>query len=68
MTRYFVDIPSNSPDGICKFIESFDTREEAIAYAKENFGADDQGNVCLVIEVDIDEEEEDEDWDDEEEE
>lgn len=44
---YYVDIPnSNSEEWIS--IESFKTREEAIAYAIEKFGADVDGNVSLI--------------------
>ena len=50
---FYVDIPKE--DNIDQFSEGeflnvaqFETREEAIAFAKEHFGADDNGMISLV--------------------
>ena len=44
---FYVDIPNlHSEDWIN--VASFTTRPKAIAFAKERFGADDEGRVCLV--------------------
>jgi len=49
---YYVDIPTSecidNPDGAYKNVGVFKTRAEAIAFAKEHFGADEHGNVNLV--------------------
>ena len=48
----YVDIPQAScvsdADGSFKSIAEFETRQEAIAFCQEHFGADDQGRVQLV--------------------
>jgi hypothetical protein len=47
-----VDIPrinhSGRPEEYWRTVEYFKTKEEAIAYAREHFGADEEGRVCLV--------------------
>ncbi len=45
--RFYVDIPNADSEEWIN-IDTFDTREEAIAFAKEKFGADDNGNVSLI--------------------
>ncbi len=51
---YWVDIPQKSnvdllcDDGAFVNVGEFKTRKEAIAFAKECFGADDNGMICLV--------------------
>jgi hypothetical protein len=49
---YYVDIPTadciDNPDGAYKHVATFPTKKEAIAFAREHFGADDNGNVSLV--------------------
>jgi hypothetical protein len=49
---YYVDIPTSecidNLDGAYKNVGVFKTRAEAIAFAKEHFGADEHGNVNLV--------------------
>ena len=42
---YSVDLPDHN--GLINYGD-FDTREEAIKYAQEHFGADENGCVCLV--------------------
>lgn len=43
---YTVDLPK--ADGTWEEDETFDTEEEAIAYVKERYGADDEGRIFLV--------------------
>ena len=49
---YWVDIPQESniydDDGAFKNVGEFKTREEAIAFAMEWFGADETGKISLV--------------------
>lgn len=49
---WYVDIPSEAavddPEGPFINVGTFDTKEAAIAFAKDKFGADDEGKVCLV--------------------
>jgi hypothetical protein len=47
--HYAVDIPNPniaSKEWIC--IEYFETKQGAINFAKETFGADNEGRICLV--------------------
>jgi len=48
----WVDIPQKSnigeDDGGYLNVAEFKTRQEAIAFAREHFGADENGMVCLV--------------------
>jgi hypothetical protein len=50
--NYYVDLPSidgiGNPDCPMIAVDNFPTREEAIAFAREHFGADDEGRICLV--------------------
>jgi hypothetical protein len=50
---FYVDIPTedciNNPDGAYKNVATFDTKEAAIKWAQEQFGADKQGRVQLVV-------------------
>lgn len=52
MSYYYVDIPSlecvDNPDGAWKNVATFKTREEALKFAQEHFGADENGTVKLV--------------------
>ena len=49
---YWVDIPQKSNigdnDGAYLPVAEFKTRHEAIAFAREHFGADETGKVSLV--------------------
>ncbi len=49
---YYVDIPSiecvNNPDGPYISVAQFATKEEAIAFAQEQFGADENGQIQIV--------------------
>jgi len=50
---FFVDIPQmrgNNGSDEWRNIATFHSREEAIQFAKDNFGADDNGMVCLISE------------------
>lgn len=49
---YYVDLPIKagieSEDNSWEGIKTFETREEAIAFVQEHWGADENGNVSLV--------------------
>lgn len=49
---YWVDIPTvdciDNEEGSYKNVAGFCSKEAAIAYAMEHFGADEEGRVCLV--------------------
>ena len=49
---FYVDIPTeecvNNVNGAWKNVAHCSTREEAINFAREHFGADEEGRVCLV--------------------
>lgn len=47
---FYVDIPQEGTDE-WKNIESFKNREDAIAFAQEKFGADENGMVSLISEI-----------------
>jgi hypothetical protein len=50
--RYAVDIPDSfNPEREWVNMAYFDTREEAIEYAMQTFGADAEGRVGLVTEI-----------------
>lgn len=50
--RFIVDIP-NKEQVFADEVFSADTKEEAIAWIRENIGhCDDDGNICLLTEVD----------------
>lgn len=47
--EFAVDLPNPQDiDGEWVNVEYFDTRQEAIDFCKEHFGADDNGCICLV--------------------
>ncbi len=50
--EYYVDIPVResveNEDQHMTCVASFSSREAAIAYAQKHFGADENGNICLV--------------------
>jgi hypothetical protein len=50
--NFYVDIPTteciDNPEGAYKNVATFKTRAEALAFATEQFGADENGNVNLV--------------------
>jgi hypothetical protein len=46
---FWVDIPDiNDIDGAYANVATFSTKAEAIAFAMEHFGADENGNIQLV--------------------
>lgn len=47
MEIYWVDIPQEGDESY-KNVATFKTHEEALAYVKEKFGADDNGMVSLI--------------------
>lgn len=50
---FFVDIPSIDSNGDVDWnnIGKFDTKEEAIKFLQEKFGADEEGRVCFISEI-----------------
>lgn len=52
--RFIVDIPRSNRDE-WEEISAFSTRQEAVAFAREHFGADEEGRISLISEID--------DWD-----
>ncbi len=51
--RYAVDVPPSYPDKQGSFeewinVDYFKTKEEAIKFAQEHFGADENGMICLI--------------------
>jgi len=54
-TGYYLDIPTRecvgNPGGSWEHIETFDSKEKALAFIREHFGpCDENGNVCLLTE------------------
>ena len=50
-TRYYVDVPPSSFNfDEWHNVEDFDSYEEALKFAQDNFGADEKGMVCLISE------------------
>lgn len=45
--KFAVDIPQLDKDEWLA-VNYFETREEAIKFAQETFGADENGNICLI--------------------
>ena len=45
---FYIDVPPVNGQPEWHNVESFKTREEAIEFAKEKFGADENGMVCLL--------------------
>ena len=56
--RYFIDLPD--ANGEWKEIASFDTEEEAKAFIKSRFRADEDGKISLITAVEIEYNQEDE--------
>lgn len=49
MTKHYdVDIPTLTD--AWRYIASFKTKQEAIKFVQEKFGADEEGKVCLISE------------------
>lgn len=54
-STFFVDLPVwTKTEGCWECAGEFATREEALKFVQENFGADDQGKVGLVSEIPCD--------------
>lgn len=60
---WWIDIPTSRKDGSDNIWENtgtFFSREKALAFAKEEYGADEKGCVCLITQGDaVEDEEED---------
>lgn len=54
MPQYKLDIPQRDPEMPWIEVESFGSREAAIAHAQEHYGADEEGRISLISEVGID--------------
>jgi hypothetical protein len=49
--QYAIDVPNgHDPESNMITYDYYDTKEEAIKYAKHLFGADDEGRVLIVTE------------------
>lgn len=53
INHFYVDVPPSHPNSEGEYetwinVNSFSSREEAIQFAKEHFGADNEGKVSLV--------------------
>lgn len=46
--HFYVDVPNTNGGDEWQNVLTCDTREEAIKYAMETFGADENGCICLV--------------------
>lgn len=56
--KFLVEVPSRDPSvPWFETVETFDTRESALEFVQRQYGADDQGRVCLINEVGSNEEE-----------
>lgn len=52
---YYIDIPDiNEHEYPWININTFYSKEKALAYVKEKFGADNEGRICLITEVEDD--------------
>jgi hypothetical protein len=52
LDHFAIDLPNvNNLDGPWEEVASFLTRDEAIAWAKENLGADDDGRISVISEL-----------------
>ena len=52
MSRFVIDLPNPyNLDGLREYVTEFDTELEALLFAREHFGADSDGRICLVSEV-----------------
>ena len=51
MSKFAIDVPNGyDPESNMITYDIYDTKEEAIKYAKHLFGADDEGRVLIVTE------------------
>jgi hypothetical protein len=50
MAKFFVDLPTSDRE-YWSNVGTFDTKEEALKFVQENYGADQNGKVCLVSEI-----------------
>ena len=49
---YAIDVPNGyDPEAAWINYDYFDTREEAIKFARHHFGADENGCICLLSEI-----------------
>ena len=49
---YAIDVPNGyDPEAAWINYDYFDTREEAIKFARQHFGADENGCICLLNEI-----------------
>jgi len=47
-SKYFVDIPNTNGGDEWNSVFESTSRPEAIAYAREHFGADENGMICII--------------------
>jgi hypothetical protein len=52
-TRFYVDLPTvdcvGNDDGAWLQIADYASRQEAVSFAQQHFGADAEGRVCLIF-------------------
>ena len=54
MSKFSIDVPNGyDPESNMITYDVYDTKEEAIKYAKHLFGADDEGRVLIVTEFEL---------------
>ena len=46
--HFYIDVPPINGSDEWHNVATFDTREEALKYAKEKFGADSEGRICIL--------------------
>lgn len=46
-----ISIPNAWTPGLYDGLETYDTKEEALAVAREHWGADEKGRVCIINEL-----------------
>jgi len=52
VSKWYVDVPGAAvPEGPWVNVATFDSRDEALWYVQDMFGADDEGRVSLITEV-----------------
>lgn len=53
---FLIDVPSPLADGTWHEIGQFDTKEEALEFVQNAFGADEEGRICLISEFNCEDE------------
>lgn len=58
--KFTVDVPPRNPTSMEAWheVNTFSTREEALTFVQNMYGADEQGRVCLITPIGEDDDEE----------